>query len=273
MDKIIILVCYFGEWPWYFKYFIHTCRYNPNVEFVIITDNENPVDAVPKNVSIVGTTIEDFKMRAERKLDLAINFSDPYKINDFKPAYGILFSDFVSGYDFWGHADIDLIFGNIRNFITNEILDTYDVISVRHDHLTGFFTLFRNCSAINNLFKSSKDYKKVFTSERHFCFDETNFEYNCFTQNIPLEHVHTEIESMTEVVRRMHNEKLLNAYFDFHAMDILHGKLKWSNGTLLYKKKFEVMVYHLINLKKRYKPRFVKKIPQTFYISPTRIYS
>lgn len=126
---------------------------------------------------------------------------------------------------------------------------------------------------MNNLFKESKDYKKVFSDEKHFCFDETNFEYNCFAQNIPLEDAKTEIESMTQVVKEKHDQKLLNAYFDFHAMDILHGKLKWNNGKLFYKHKFEVMMYHLINLKRVYHPKPVKRIPDTFYISPTRIYS
>ena len=218
-------------------------------------------------------SIDDFKRRASKKLRLPVDFSEPYKINDFKPAYGVLFPEIIKGYDFWGHGDIDIIFGNIRNFMTAEILRTHDIICVRHDHITGFFTLFRNCNKMNTLYKSSKDYKKVFSSERHFCFDETNFEYNCFTQNIPLENANTEIESMTQIVKKMHNQKLLNAYFDFHAMDILHGKLKWDNGTLFFKNKFEVMLYHLINLKRIYKPKRIIRIPETFYISPTRIYS
>ena len=49
-------------------------------------------------------------------------------------------------YDFWGYCDIDLIFGNIRKFITDDILDKYDKILSR-----GHFTLFRNKDSINTI--------------------------------------------------------------------------------------------------------------------------
>ena len=34
MEKsIAILTCWYGEYPWYFPYFIHSCVYNPSVDF------------------------------------------------------------------------------------------------------------------------------------------------------------------------------------------------------------------------------------------------
>jgi len=55
----------------------------------------------------------------------------------------------------------------IRAFMTDELLNEYDVISARHDYLTGCFALYRNQPYFRELFKQSKDYRKVFTDSRN----------------------------------------------------------------------------------------------------------
>ena len=53
----------------------------------------------------------------------------------------------------------------------------------------------------------------------------------------------------------------------------LPGKIRWKKGKLIYKNKFEVLLYHMILFKKVYKPKSrIIKIPNEFRISPTRIY-
>ena len=42
---------------------------------------------------------------------------------DYKVAYGEMFQDYIKEYDFWGHCDMDMIFGE-ENFI-NEIIWNY----------------------------------------------------------------------------------------------------------------------------------------------------
>ena len=64
--------------------------------------------------------------------------------------------------------------------MTDELLDQYDVISARHDYLTGCFALYKNNLYINSLFTHSKDFMKVFTSENNYFFDETNFAFKAF---------------------------------------------------------------------------------------------
>ena len=46
---------------------------------------------------------------------------------------------FVKKYDFWGYCDLDLIFGDIRKFVNEEVLNTYEKIYNR-----GHLTLFKN---------------------------------------------------------------------------------------------------------------------------------
>jgi len=271
--KIVLLICYFGKLPWYFKFFLHSCKYNPDIHFYIITDNNKTIESLPSNVKIVVIPNDEMKQKAFEKFGFTVCIDNPYKLCDFKPAYGYLFPELIEGYDFWGHGDIDVIFGKIRNFITHDVLSNHDLICVRHDFLTGYFQLFRNNEKMNTLFMKSKDYKKVFTSPQHYCFDETNFAWDAFAEGKPLQEMNCEIESMNHVVRKLQDKKEINAYFDFHVIEGLPGRLKWQHGTLTYKNEFEVMLYHMVLFKKFCKNKLPpKKIPDTFYISPSRIY-
>lgn len=271
-NKILLLTCYYGKFPWYFPYFLYSCAYNPSVDFVIISDNHYE-HKLPGNVAIINLPWEEIKNRIGRRLGLHDQIEFPYKLCDFKPAYGFIFPELIKDYDFWGHGDIDMIFGNIRRFITNEVLNNHDLINVRHDLLAGYFTLFKNCSKMNELFRCSKDYKRVFTSSNYCNFDEVNFRFSEFKDGISYQDIHSEIESMTHVVKRLHKENYIRAYFDFHVIEGCQGRLKWQKGILTYKNRFEVMLYHLVRFKKVCKQTRMKTIPDTFHISPRRIYA
>lgn len=271
--SVAIVICYIGKLPWYFDYFAHSCKYNPSVHFIIITDDKTYNKPVPENVLLIYKTLKEVNAIATEKLDFKTNIKSGYKLCDFKPTFGLLFSDLLKQYDFWGHGDIDIILGNIRAFITDELLTNYDVIAVRDDFLTGYFLLFSNNEKMKMLFTHSKDYKKILSSERHYCFDETNFHFKDFEKNTHYSKINSEVESMTHVVKRLDEEKFIKAYFDFHVIEGAYGKLSWNKGKLLYKNKYEVILYHLILFKSIYKPKKkIRKIPECFNISPTRIY-
>ncbi|HEY8782975.1 MAG TPA: DUF6625 family protein [Mucilaginibacter sp.] len=271
--SIALLICYFGKLPWYFDYFVHSCKYNPTVDFYIVTDDITHNGSLPKNVKPIYKTLNDLSILATEKLGVAVNIKYGYKLCDFKPAYGLIFSELLKDYDFWGHADLDIIFGNIRNFITDDLLESYDLISVRPDWIPGCFLLFKNTLKMNTLFQQSKDYKKVFSSDAHYCFDETNFAHDDFTDGKAWHEIDTEIESMMHVVKKMEGAGYITPYFDLHIIEGIPGKLKWENGTMTYRDKYEILLYHLIRLKKNYKPKKkINYIPDTFTISPTKIH-
>jgi len=274
MKKIIFIITYIGQFPWYFSYFLHSCRYNPTVDFIIFTDSNNISLELSSNVKIIPLTIEQIKFHAAKKLKFDVTIHSGYKLCDFRPAYGYIFFDYLKEYDFWGYCDIDVIFGNIRSFMTNELLNEYDVISARHDYLTGCFALFRNNSYFRELFMQSKDYRKVFTESRNFCFDETNYAFESFSKGFHYSQIPSEVESMTHVVRRLHEEKKLKAWFEFQIVEGFAGKMLWKQGTLIYRKVFEAMFYHLIHFKRIYtEPLDLnKKIPDEFRIGKRKIY-
>ena len=261
-----------GDWPWYFPYFLHSCRFNQSIDFIILSDCKSTMIEFPSNVRLLNYTISQFKTDAAKAFGFNISIDHGYKLCDFKPAYGYIFSDLVKNYDFWGHCDIDIIFGNIRNFITPKILKENDVISARHDYLTGSFALYKNIPFVNQLFKESKDYKKVYTNPLNFCFDETNYAFLEFSLGITYSEINTEVESMTHVVKKLHEQGILKVYFEFQIIEGLGGNMLWNNGLLTYRKKFEVLYYHMIALKEIYFEEDVKTVPNKFRIGKRKIY-
>jgi hypothetical protein len=273
MDKksIALLSCYYGTFPWYFIYFLHSCKYNPGIDFIIVTDNNAPVN-LPSNVKFVYKTLDNISETATQKLGFTASIDNGYKLCDYKPAYGFLFPDLIAGYDFWGHGDIDVVYGDIRNFMSEEILSSYDIISSRHDYITGTFCLFRNNEQMNTLFMQSKDYKHVFGSAEHFCFDECSFLWKELEGGASVFDYPDHIESMTHVVKKAESEGKLKAFFDFIIVEGIPGEIKWDKGKIIYKEVYEAMLYHLVNFKKECKrPKILDPIPDTFYFTPRKI--
>ena len=271
-NSIVILYPYFGPLPWYFSYFVNSCRYNPEINFYIFSDSECTV-ALPGNVTFIDMSFEEFRQMANEKLGMKVNLPVPYKCCDLRPAFGQIFNEYTGGFDFWGHGDIDVIFGNIKSFLTDEILSQHDILSVRHDYLAGWFTLYRNTPEINNMFRLSKDYLKIFTNDKYYNFDETNLSFQKFTWGVPYKSIDSEVESMTHVVKKLQEGNKIRAYFNLHAIEGLTGKIKWTSGDLVFKNKYAIMLYHLLELKKVYMPqKQPAHIPEKFYISASRIY-
>ena len=272
-DSIALIIPFFGEFPWFFSFFLKTCSYNASIHFFIITNNNVDHYHLPGNVFVIHRNFDELKKDISTRLGLEISLEKPYKLCDYKPAYGIIFSELVKGYAFWGHCDIDIIFGNIKSFITDKILQAYDVISIRHQFVTGFFALYKNTPVINQLFKQSKDYKKIFTSEKYWGFDECSLLCTPLTEGKKLSELKADIESITHIVKKLAKEKKIKAYFNFHVVESTPGNLKWIKGKLIYKDAYEVLLYHLVSFKihEQLKIPKWKQVPDAFAINTSSI--
>ena len=152
--NIRIFIPYFGRFPSYFPFFLKSCGYNPEIEFLIFTDQELAGE-LPQNVKIHNMSFEAFKKMAQSKLALDehnLKVLTPYKLCDYKPAYGALFSDYLRDADFWGFCDVDLIFGRIFDVLSMEIMQDCDRVLNQ-----GHLTLYRNTPEINHLFEKKLD--------------------------------------------------------------------------------------------------------------------
>lgn len=175
MKKCCFIVLYFGKMPSYIEVFLKSCSYNSDYDWLIITDDRRPYK-FPNNVFVRYLTFEEIRKKFQSKFDFKISLEDPYKLCDYKPAYGYIFEEFIKDkYKFWGHCDIDIICGNLNKFMTDAILEKYDRIFE-----LGHMILYKNTYENNRIFMKEYDgkllYKMAFQNPKIDVFDEFFFE-------------------------------------------------------------------------------------------------
>jgi len=116
--------------------------------------------------------MRSFNSLATKKLGFRIAIRKPYKMCEFKPLYGFIFKRYLSKFDYWGHCDIDIVWGNIRKFMTDRVLGKYDIISSRKSQISGHFNLYRNNRTLCHLFKRHPQYKEYLLQPEYCWFDE-----------------------------------------------------------------------------------------------------
>ena len=179
MLKVCIVGVYFGKFPNYFDLWLKSSVKNDTINFIIFTDQTNYENF--SNVSFVHLTLEEMKVLACKKLGLEVCLERPYKCCDFRPAYGVIFEDFLNDFDYWGHCDFDLIWGDIRFFLEKYHLEKYEKFLP-----LGHLSLYRNTFENNRRFMltgTSVSYKTVFTDIHNFAFDETCGVYQIYQKN------------------------------------------------------------------------------------------
>lgn len=168
MKSICLVLPYFGKFNHYFSLFLKSCECNPDVNWIIYTDCRDEY-RFPSNVRKVSTTFEAFKNRFRSHFDFDIVLDRPYKLCDYKPAYGEVLADDLAGFDFWGHCDCDLIFGDIRRFLSDDILSQNMKIFSR-----GHMTLYHNDPETNSYYRKQTQFpiEKIYGDTKIFTFDE-----------------------------------------------------------------------------------------------------
>ena len=190
MKKACFIIPYFGKLPETMPVYLRTCGENPDFDWLIVTDDHTDY-GYPANVKCQYTTFDAFVQRVQACFDFPISLKKPYKICDFRAAFGVIFQEELAGYRFWGHCDLDQYFGKIHHFITDDILADYDKILC-----LGHFTLYRNIERINRMYlisdrKWGQSYRDAFSQERHWIFDEWPSENTSISRIMKQEHVKT----------------------------------------------------------------------------------
>jgi hypothetical protein len=171
MKSVVIIVDYFGrEWPEWFPLFLESCSRNPSINWIIHSDCAES-GAIGSNVIVFRMTWLQYKAHVSRKLGISFDAANAYKICDLRPAYGVIWEDEIAGFDFFGWGDIDVIYGDLRRFLTDSVLAN-NVISTHAWCFSGHFCLFRNQRWIRNAFRKLRHWRKVMESQESLRFDE-----------------------------------------------------------------------------------------------------
>lgn len=170
-NRICIINVYYGSLPEWFKFFLKSCEANATIDWYFFSSQES-ISHKSDNIKYIKLHPDEFSTLASKNLNLKIKIQDYYKICDLKPAFGKIFAEYIKEYDFWGYCDLDMIFGDLSSFITNNYLNSCDVLSFYPGFLSGPFCIYRNNDQIKELFKQSVNYPEAFKSTKHFGFDE-----------------------------------------------------------------------------------------------------
>lgn len=169
MKSIVLIFPYFGKLPVQYKMWRESALRNPSVDFMFFTDAD--VEPAP-NFIVHKMQFYDFQQLTQKAFDFTIVLDRPYKLCEYKQAYGYILHDYIKKYDFWGFGDLDLVYGDIRSFLTDSVL--------QHTFLLGWghLTLLRNDDDANTYFMKQIDgyqnYKDAFTTSKITFFDEYN---------------------------------------------------------------------------------------------------
>jgi hypothetical protein len=208
--KILLIRTWSGELPqWYNKWCEQMEKLRKyGIDYLVIGDRD-----------FIGKRIKE-------KLGLDTNFKEHYRcISDFDPTFGILFEDYIKGYDYWGHINLDCVYGRIDRFITDEFLKDVDIFGNDPDAVCGPFTLYKNTERVNNLFYSIENWKGILTNTELLAFDE---------------------HYMTELLKTRPDIKFKSGFLQKNDKLVRPEDIKiLSDGTLINKESDkEIMMYH-----------------------------
>lgn len=274
--SVCIIGVYFGTLPQMFPIWLKSCAWNPTIDFLMVTDQK--IIDYPKNVHIIQSNLKDFKQSAEKMFGFNISLERPYKLCDFKPAFGYLLQEHISEYEYWGICDFDTVWGDIRAFIEKYEYRKYDKFLPM-----GHLMLYRNNQECNMRFmlegSSVGSYKTVFTSSNSMLFDEVlgmgeiyrKHGFSEFTDNIYAD-IACEYHRMRLTVKPILCNNVYNKYFSSRESNAVHQIFAWKQGKI-YRIYWQQGIkyqdeYIYIHLQKRNMINFVDEQANEFIIVP-----
>jgi hypothetical protein len=198
---------------------------------------------VPKNVIVTTTTLAELRDRFSSAVGFSVELNHAYKLCDFKPTYGHALADILLPYDFWGHSDLDLFYGDLLKFLPEEALQR--CLRIYH---RGHLSIFRNVTEANALYRlphPSVEFREVFRTDRYCHFDE----YLGIEKLLSLHKVpeYEDNQAFADIIPRLPRFRLTRRHLNhqYQAFIMENGRAQqvyWEGGQL-HKKEF--MYVHL----------------------------
>ncbi|MCQ2480157.1 MAG: hypothetical protein MJ120_05895 [Clostridia bacterium] len=266
MLRIAIITAYYGKFPSYYRAWLRSAQCNADIDFYIVTDLR--VDRIPRNVKQIPLSFDEFHALIETKLGGSVNLDSYYKINDYKPMFGVIFEDLLKNYDWWAYADMDVIFGDIRKFI-----DLYNIEEYEHFIHSSCLSFYKNNQLNNQAFMldgaMQGNWLDVITTDKVCGFDERGGIYSIYKKNkIPM----------------LEKTKCANISSNFKRFRLSDGMnydqqvFYWQDGgifrTYIDNGQIKEEEFLCLHLKKRHFTREAFDVfsADAFYICPTGLY-
>lgn len=264
MNKIAFITIYYGKKIPYLNLFLHSASKNPNFDFIIISDWEN-IPNYGSNILYKRISFKEFNKIAIVKKILRRPVKDYYKLNDLKPAWIHILEDFeiLNKYEFIGYLDIDMILGNLDNFINYDKLKNLDLWTISKVLVSGAFTIYKNSGQMKMLYRKADGWQQIFDYPKNLAFDETLH----MRGKYDLEGIN--LISFTELIYKEKEHGLRVKQEDNIVYEWYNNTIKYNNGHLIDSDNREYISYHYVKVKRHlwwYFPDW-EFMPDCFFIN------
>ncbi len=173
-QRLILIAPWFGPWPVWINLYLESCRWNPDIAWLIPTDQDPPENR-PPNVTFLKMGFDAIIARAQAVAGTLITAPDAYKLTDLKPLLGAMFETEISDFSHFGYTDLDIIYGQLNCEFTPERLDQYEVISSHSNMQSGHLSIFQNSQRMRTEWRRVRGWRRAISSPEHQSFDERSF--------------------------------------------------------------------------------------------------
>lgn len=173
-SSLVFIIPYFGRWPFWMPYFLRSCASNPDIDWLLYSDCGEPAH-LPANVHYRQLSFSAYCAFVSQRLSIDFAPTHPYKLCDLKPALGFIHEADITRYDFWGFSDLDLIYGDLRQYFDEQRLARFDFFSTHERRVSGHLCLMRNTEKMRRAFLRAKNYLPRLCQQQHYALDEGAF--------------------------------------------------------------------------------------------------
>ena len=261
-NRIAIVMPYFGRLPDCLGTYLASLR---GKHFDVLWISDLPVAEHPDNFKVVPMTFDACKARIAERLGVPVCINSGHRLCDFKPMYGHVFEGLLSGYDYWGFGDVDLVYGEAFNdFLDKAVLPGgYDLVNLQREYISGPTCLIRNDARMRTLFRKARNWKEICAHGGPTCFfDECGglFHVQLKAGTMTMEDCSRVRDSFSAVVWREPGLRV----FRENVIDecaLVNGEVVRMRGAELTRDGAPQCLYHFIRAKRK---RFFRTPPVPF---------
>ena len=173
--KALLILPYFGAFGPWFPLYLQSLGNQQTLDLLLLSDIEPP--ELPPNARRIAMTFDSVRQLATARLGTPVRLHRMRNICDLRPAYAVIFEEFLRGYPYWAWGDEDVLYGDIDRLLAPHLDGTADLVVPGMSGKSGHLTLLKNDVRTNELAIRDPAFKDVLDSREHWAYDETSWRW------------------------------------------------------------------------------------------------
>ena len=233
--RMAFIVVWFGDFPPYLNLFLQSASKQKDFDFIFFAEKDK-LPYLSENIKLIKISFSEFNAIAINRGIIDSPLTYAYKLCDIKPAWFHILEDFLpeNKYDYVGYIDIDLVLGNINDFLPPIEIRKFDLCTITTEYISGAFTIMRNNSYMRTLYQRARGWQYIFNSNHHFAFDEKLRVSGLSEQESS--HINSKygsLQSYSDIVFESYQYGIINIKADkYIAYESLPKLIKYEKGII-----------------------------------------